>query len=218
MYERDEPRAALPKEMAALLAQFPIPGLGLETNPTHKFLTADSAKMISLSRDFVAVTDKQYRRWEQFLEEVSRAVEALEQVYHPSFYSRIGLRYRDVIDKSDLGLADEKWDSLVNQSLIGVLGAKEVSDLVKEIRTEALITIDEVPGGTVALRHGLQEVSQNGKPKQTYVIDADFFTTEKEAMGDVFGALDWFNKIAGRLFRWAITDKLHSALIPTEVK
>ncbi len=215
LYERDEPGIGLPKEFPREVAAL-LRGSGIDAPPTHKFLTEDSSRMISLSRDFVAVSDKQYLRWEKFREEVGRAVQAIEKVYNPSFYSRIGLRYRDVIDKSDLELADEKWDSLVKESLIGVLGTQEVGDFVQKIWTEASIKIDEVPGGAVTLRHGLRDDPDGGNLK--YVIDADFFTTAKEAMEDVFGVLDRFNKMAGYLFRWAIKEKLHRALIPVAVE
>src|SRR5258708_3090502 len=52
--------------------------------------------------------------------------------------------------------------------------------------------------------------------KPTYIIDCDFFTekqTETKVVGNV---LDAFNRRAGHLFRWHITQRLHAAMDPRD--
>lgn len=213
LYARDEPGARMPREISEIVAQLRLP-IGTERT-THKFLTEDSNRFVSLANDFIAVTEKQYSRWEHFRDEIGVAQAALEQVYQPSFYSRVGLRYQDIIDKTKLGLGSEPWESLVSPSIIGVLGAPEVGGRVQEIRTEARIALDEVAGGFVTLRHGLVESSPNGG--QAYRIDADFFTQERSDAEHVLGILDTFNRLAGNLFRWAISARLRDALEPLEI-
>jgi uncharacterized protein (TIGR04255 family) len=220
LYSRQEepgiPReiAGIPKEIADFLAQLAV-ARPLEDAP-HRFLTGDSSRSISLTREFLAVADKSYARWEEFRREIELAKTALEEEYQPAFYSRIGLRYVDIIDKVRLGLSDESWDSLVNSSIAGILGAKELYHAVRQIHGEALMQCDDdgVPGGFARLRHGLVERPDGG---QAYRIDADFFTTERSASADVFGALDRFNRLAGNFFRWAITRNLQDALEPREI-
>jgi len=211
LYEKGE--APLPKEIAEILAQFPIPKPS--EGISHKFLTADSNRFISLASGFVALTDHKYQRWEQFRRELVLAQTSLEEVYQPTFYSRIGLRYRDVIDKEEIGLGNEPWDSLLNSPLIGLLGASNIGGHVRTIQTEASIKIDEVPGGFATLRHGLGPPSQGEKP--VYVIDVDLYTNERSSGNDVSSILDRFNRIVGNLFRWAISSKLHQALEPRAI-
>lgn len=213
LYSRDDPGILLPKEISGLLAGLPIPRRAEDL--THKFLTEDSKKFISLNREFLAVTDKEYRRWEQFRQDIQLAQEALEGVYHPAFYSRIGLRYKDMIDKNRLGLKDDAWDSLVNPSFIGMLGASQLRDKVQEIRSEVLIRLDDIPGSFVRIRHGLTGSSEDRT--EAYLIDVDFFTEDRRAIGNVSHVLATFNRMAGNLFRWAITPRLQSALEPTDV-
>ena len=214
LYEKADRPGKLPREISELLAQLPVP-LPVE-GPTHRFLTADSTRFIALARDFLAVTEKNYKRWEDFREEVKRAQHGVAEIYKPAFYSRIGLRYKDVIDRDKLRLADHEWDSLVKSSIIGVLGVAEVRDHVEGLVGQALIRLDEVPGGFVGLRHGLIDLGPNGK--KAYQIDVDCFTEERNESQDVFGVLDKFNRVAGNLFRWAITSQLHDALEPMDVQ
>jgi len=98
------------------------------------------------------VTEKQYRRWEDFRQQVYVAKQAVEESYQPAFYSRIGIRYQDVIDKTKLGLGSEPWISLIRAEFIGVLEASVIGDHVQQMRVEHLIQINEVQGVLLHLR------------------------------------------------------------------
>jgi uncharacterized protein (TIGR04255 family) len=211
LYEKGE--APLPKEIAEILAQFPIPKPS--EGISHKFLTADSNRFISLASGFVALTDHKYQQWGQFRRELVLAQTSLEEVYQPTFYSRIGLRYRNVIDKEEIGLGNEPWDSLLNSPLIGLLGASNIGGHVRTIQTEASIKIDEdeVPGDLQP--YGMALDPFPGR-KPVYVIDVDLYTNERSSGNDV-SLLDRFNRIVGNLFRWAISPKLHQALEPRAI-
>lgn len=216
LYEKDTgPRlpelpSELPEEVLKLTRQF-LPGGAV----THRFSSDDRLQVISLTRDFVAVTDRAYVTWDGFRRNVDLARESLEEVYAPAFYSRVGLRYKDVIDRQQLGLEAEPWDALLSEDLIGSLLATEnLRDNVRRIQTTALMSVDEVMGGFVRLRHGLVDQSQEGEG-QKYLIDSDFYSEEREATRDVAATLDRFHGLAGRLFHWAIKDRLHQALRPS---
>lgn len=201
----------IPKEIAEVLAHLPFPKPSEDI--IHKFLIDDSSRLISLTRGFLAITDRKYRRWEDFSAEVLLAMSALEEEYHPAFYSRIGLRYVDVISRTKLGLEGEPWGSLINPAVAGVLGENGVSAAVRETKSEVLFELNEDPvtKGFAKLRHGLVNPQDGG---DAYLFDVDFFTTERSSSTDVAGILHRFNRLAGYLFRWAITPKLAEALRP----
>ncbi len=212
LYSRED-ESGFPKEVADILAKLPIAKATEDLG--HKFLTDDSSRYIALRPESLVVDETSYTQWEEFREQIRLAMSALEETYHPSFYSRVGLRYIDLIDKAEIGLADVPWESLVSPSVIGMLGAKEVSGRVRGIRSVVLISLDDVvPGGAMRVQHGLVK-SEDGRV--AYRIDADFFTEERSATEDVFGALDRFNGLAGNLFRWIITPELKKALEPREL-
>ena len=126
----------------------------------------------------------------------------------------IGLRYLNVLDRAELGLGSEPWESLINAALIGLLGIKEIGGNVRNVHSEALIAVDEVPGGFLRLRHGLVKI---GDENQAYLIDSDFFIKERRSNNDVGEIMAKFNRLAGNLFRWASTDHLRRALEPVPI-
>lgn len=185
----------------------------------HSFSTEDGTRIIKLSRDFVSVTENDYTEWDHLREEIQRAKTALEEEYTPPFYQRVGLRYQDVIDREAIGLEGAPWDALLDPALIGMLGPGFVRDEIDQVYTQASVNLaDVVEDGSVTLRHGLADLErENGESDDVYVIDADFFTTSKSEGNDVLDILDQFNRLAGNLFRWAITDTLRDALDPMDV-
>lgn len=213
LYEVDKP--ALPREISELFAGLPLPKPA--ESVTHKFISADSTKFISLSSEFVAFTDNEYVRWEKFSSEIRRAQNALEESHTPAFYTRIGLRYKDVIDRERLDIANEPWETLLKPALLGMLGAKDnVGAHVQEIKTEASLRLDEVPGARATVRHGIG--LRGSDKKQIYIIDIDFYTTKRSNGQDVPEILQIFNRLSGDFFRWAITDKLRDKLEPRELR
>lgn len=211
LYEIDQAVGNLPKEFAELMAQLPISQP--VASPTHKFTSADGDRVVSLSGNSVAFADKRYERWETFSAEVFRAQRALEDIYQPAFYARIGLRYTNVVDRARIGIGDEPWDSLLGPSLLGLLGAPDVAGKdIEAIKSEATVLIDEVPGAKATIRHGTAERTPD--KAKVYVIDVDFYTVERSTNEHVAQILAEFNRHNGNFFRWAITDKLHAALEP----
>lgn len=185
----------------------------------HSFATEDGSRDVKLSRDSLSVTERDYTEWDELRAEIQLARTALEEVYEPSFYQRIGLRYRDVINREALGLEDTGWDELLEPALIGLLGPEFLRGQIDQVYTQSSIRLTEgVPDAAVTLRHGLAEFEEeNGENTEVYLIDADFFTTSKAEGNDVVEILDTFNRVAGNLFRWAISDQLREALDPVPV-
>jgi uncharacterized protein (TIGR04255 family) len=182
----------------------------------HTFLTPDSSRSVFLTRDFLAVEDTHYHRWEEFEPEVQRAKTAFEEIYRPASYNRVGLRYQDIIDRMQLpGLEDVPWHELINPALIGALGSSELRDSVTEIVTNSLLSVSEVPGAFVRLHHGLRR--QEGTGTEVYFFDVDFFLQERSSSQDAMATLGLFNRLSGNLFRWAISRRLYDALDPVPI-
>ena len=214
IYSEQEPSigvpSQLPKELATILEHINIPmSPGLLT---RRFSTKDSQRFISLSDEFMALAETKYEKWESFKDEIAKAESALKKVYEPAFYSRVGLRYRNIISRRRLGLTDVRWQDLLKPHIIAELGDIEVSKSIVRIQTRAIIKIPEIPDGQITLIHGL--IRPQGRDEECYVIDADFSAERKEGLGEPFETLEKFNRLAGRLFRWTITEKLHSAMEP----
>lgn len=210
-YDRQQP--AMPPEFSQALERFGLGNGGQDV--THGFLSADESSGVSLTCEFVAVWTRRYRRWEDFRSQVVRAQKAMEEVYSPSLYDRIGLRYRDVIDRNKLELTDVPWDELISAPLVGLLGERKLAGHMNDCQSQHTLALEEPPKSLVRIRHGLLDGSDSSK--ETYVIDADFHTTDSLGDRHVIDTLDKFNHLAGNFFRWAISDRLRDSLEPTEV-
>src|SRR5579871_2360111 len=185
----------LPPQIASL-------NLPFRPLPSYNFTSADGLWTIGLTREALGLTCRRYQRWEEFKEHFKIPLDALLAEYKPSYFSRIGLRYQDIIQRSKLGLEKVDWSQLLRDHITGLLGST-VKDSVTEIVTQAVMQIEPNPAH-VRISHGLINIV--GTIEKCYAIDSDFYTEGRTETGDVIGILDIFNQEAGRLFRWCITD------------
>lgn len=193
--------------------------LGLLMNPpggdvAYEFGTEDGCWDVSLSRDFLALTAHKYERWEQFREHLRAPLSALLEGYAPSFFSRIGLRYQDVIVRSALGLEDVGWADLLQPHAAAELGEPRVAACIENAQRRLDIRLTDGPGH-VRLQHGFVEHGETGEI--CYLIDSDFYTDEKTETQDAEATLNHFNRQSGRLFRWCISPRLHDAMGPQDL-
>ena len=192
--------------------------LGDKQRTAHEFVSDDRVWRATLTREFVALTTTEYRRWEVFRERMTSVVQALVGAYDAPVFTRVGLRYQDLITRSTLNLGDAPWASLLAPSLAGELADPSFDEALitgarRVIRVKAA---DRSPG--ITLQHGLVRLKDgNAGDELSYLIDADFFVEERIDVEQAFATLDQANSIAGRLWRWSITDRLHDALGPQPV-
>ena len=221
MYREQQPGGMnlpsdIPQEVSNMVAQLNVPELfGVTGSKQHRFSTSDEKRSIVLVPNFLAVAESNYERWTLLREEIRFVEQEFVRVYSPDSYSRIGLRYRDKIIRSVLGLQDVEWQELLNTDLTGFLGDPSISSLIRSSRSEVELSVPEVPGALLRLRHGL--IPDKDTQEISYVIDSDLYLAERSEIERVYEVLDQFNRILGNLFRWAIRDPLRRALGPRDL-
>jgi uncharacterized protein (TIGR04255 family) len=180
----------------------------------YEFVTADETWTVTLTRAFLAVKTTSYTRWEHFKNHLVEPLHALIEIYAPAFFTRIGLRYQDLIERSKLGLGQSPWSHLLRPAIAGELASPELAGSVVEAFTQVLIRFPNELG-QVRVRHGFVQVA--GSDEECYLIDSDFFREGRIGTNDASRILDYFNRQSGRLFRWCIDDRLHQAMGPQPV-
>jgi uncharacterized protein (TIGR04255 family) len=183
---------------------------GGAASSAHEFWSADETWQVSLTRDFLALTTRRYTQWADFKARLQVPLGALLAVFAPTFFQRVGLRYRDRIDRARLGL-EEEWPALLRPEVLGELADETIGPHVELAARELTIRLSD-DGGRVRVVHGLQREEPPGR--SAYVIDSDFFVEPHAEIGAVIHVLDGFNLRAGRLFRWCITPRLRDAMEP----
>jgi uncharacterized protein (TIGR04255 family) len=201
----------IPQEFTQQLPPAIVSSLFGGGNKASEFVTDDDLWVVTLTRDFLALTSNQYKHWEQFKEHLQEPFAALQGIYGPAYFSRVGLRYQNVIQRSQLALSDSKWSDLINPSIAGELSDSEIATAVQETATVTLLNLGD-SSGQVRIRHGLAKNNENNE--QCYMIDSDFFTDQRTEVENGINILNTFNSANRRLFRWCITDKLHDAMEP----
>lgn len=203
----------IPAELANAI---PMP---ISNTKNYKFSSSDEKWNINLTNSFVALTTPNYVRWEDFRNHFDMPMNALVDFYKPSFFSRVGLRYVNVINKTALGLYDIKWSQLIQPYLSGILSASDINpETVKNITYKSEFNLED--DIFVRMIYGLRNVKNENaenKSDEIFLIDNDFYINGKMETHNGLEIIDRLNIWSRRLFRWCITDKLHQAMVPLSI-
>lgn len=206
MLESSSDQPLLPPAIARALGQA-VPGFF--QGRAYTFQSEDELWKVVLTREFLALSTTHYARWEEFRSKLQIAIDALVTSYEPSFFVRIGLRYRDMIRRSVVGLERTEWSKLLRPHILGELSHPKLSKAVQHSAHDVLISLGD-NAGQVRILHGL--IKEPDAQDFSYSIDSDFFYEGRTELTDAFKYLDSFNREAGKLFRWCITPLLHKRL------
>ena len=211
-------RGAFPLlEEASSLAQMPIPVelrqliVAQSGGTTFQFLTEDRKNIITLAKDSLTYSTTKYSMWEDFKKQCFVALDALEEIYRPSFYNRIGLRYIDAIDRAAVNKGGVSWSKLLKPHILGELACPNVESNIELAARQIRVGLPSGQG-SLLLQHGFS--GQIGENNRKYIIDFDFFRETKTEIDNAENILESFHSLAGSAFRWCISDELHNALGP----
>lgn len=177
---------------------------GTGSNNSHIFRSAKATWTVSLKQSAFSVETSAYTNYADMKERVLRVVDAASEVIDSDFFTRIGLRYINVID-SDTNPVDG-W---VNPSLVGPL----LSGCFTGIHEYAGKLQLTAPDGGCLLQHGIRLKQKHTRDESTpeYVIDIDSFRNEI-TLSDTEAALDKMHAQVFDVFDWAIGPKAREHL------
>ena len=213
--EGSEFAAILPPELVQILSQEVIQSLK-PSQRVYEFATNDGSVAVRLSSGFISLTGNSYERWEGFFGGLQLVLDALKEIYTPNHFTRIGLRYRNLIQRDKLGLQNAEWPELLSDNLAKELATPGLGEAIEDIAYRILLRVDAGPE-RVHIQHGY---ARNPETNQIigYGIDSDFFVEGETNVDAAIDQLVQFNQHNRRLFRWCITDTLHDAMGPQPVE
>ena len=179
----------------------------------HEFSSEDGVWKVNLARTFLAITTTVYSRWEEFESKFRSSYEALLQIYTPPFFTRIGLRYIDVFQRSKLGLEQANWSELLQPYFLGLLSSS-VSNRVNSLENTYEVSLEDERSIVRIATSFAQDASTQ---ERCFLVDSDFYVPGKTLLEEAGKRLDFLHMQATRLIRWMITDKLHAAMEPHEI-
>jgi len=183
-------------------------------NKNYEFSSEDKVWTINLTRTFLALSTKNYKRREDFRAHLDAPLQAFIEIYNPSAFSRVGLRYIDIIRRSDLNLNGIPWSELLKPHVLWLLGSSDVNENIRSFQAQCEIKLEDETS-IARVMTGLVDGQESNE--ECFMIDTDFYTSKKTAITDVGSKLDFFHTQGSRLIQWLITKRLHEAMEPEEL-
>ena len=208
-------RSNLPLDVLQQLPQQIIDLLTPNTTENfYDFISNDESWIVSLNTRFLALTAKSYKNWNEFLAHLKEPFEAFVEVYKPAHFARVGLRYQNLIKRSDWGIEEIPWAKLLNPRLAGVVGDPDVGNEVREALTQTVIDLNDSQTGKVKIRHGLvrRVEGETTDEEVSFLIDYDLFIDEATEIEDGLNILEEFHSQSGRVFNWCISNDFRNAM------
>ncbi|MGD1007689.1 MAG: TIGR04255 family protein, partial [Ignavibacteriaceae bacterium] len=106
------------------------PLFGQPSIKNHQFLSSDNDLVVNLTRTFITLQTSKYKSWEPFIENFKFILSSLVETYRPAYFTRIGLRYINLLNRSKLGLANTRWKELIQPAYLGLLSTS-INDKIK---------------------------------------------------------------------------------------
>ncbi len=184
----------------------------------HRFVSEDGVWQVLLAKDNISLTNfGGYTSFEDFSCRLDAILDAFDSEYSPSAYSRIGLRYRNLIARSVFPqIKSLEWKKLIPEYIApelhdGNIGESKVYGFEKKI-------ILQEDNEKINVFHVLQKMSgelhgTEFEDELAYIIDIDSYTEEKINDRNILrNAVQSFKQNIQNIFRYSISDELHSAL------
>ena len=219
-------RAENPQYSARMEAPAPkltgTPGnLHLENQPqtiNYQFASADGVWRVNLTSRFISLACAKYTCWEDFALKLDKPLAAFIKIYKPAYFERVGLRYLNFISRKTLNLEGTPYSELIAPCYLGPLGEEDVAEhSTSRCSVDAEIAIRG--GCRVKIHAGPGLVKRNGQQDNEvkFIFDQDLFMSGNVPVNLSAGALQTLHGQAYPIFRGAITDTLHSAMLPEPV-
>ena len=188
-------------------------GTDRQTN-NYQFSTDDGLWRVNLTSKFISLSTSRYKCWEEFAEMLDRPLAAFIQIYQPACFDRVGLRYLNFFSRKLLDLEDVTFKELFNPVYLGVLGFEDVPE-ASTSRSGVDAELNIRGGARLKLHAGPGKVTIAGKfdDEIKFILDLDFYMHAKIPVKLSTGALQTLHSQTYSVFREAITDKLHQAML-----
>ncbi len=184
----------------------------------YHFKSEDNKRRISLSSEFVALSSNQYGDWKSFKETIATVFETLRSVYTVPIINRIGLRYRNLICRSELDLGETSWTELLKPNVIGHTNTPGMfeEEGFKEQNVTATKSISQIKLSECFLLIQSGFVEKMPEKEKCFFIDNDFFNQSRMKTKDfqINKELERLHGDAESVFRHLVTDRLYQAFQP----
>lgn len=199
--------------VSALRKKFPIYELINETliggnsqsssTNVHVFRTVNGNQAISLKQHAITIEADKYPGFDVMRDLILQVVSAAIPVIDSEIFTRIGLRYVNLIN-----CQSSPEDGWINPHLIAPIIHSELG-YVNDYSSRMVFS-DE--GGGCHFQHGIKFKPNASDDTPDYLLDIDSYTGSETPINDVARVLDALHERAHKIFEWSIADKTREAM------
>ncbi|WP_352401598.1 TIGR04255 family protein [Synergistes jonesii] len=187
-----------------LSTQQVVPPQPQQSSTLHQFFTLDRNYILSLSNNDIKLETTKYSNWEDYISRFEKIISIFEGIYRPAVYTRIGLRYINIIKKDKFNYG---WKDMISPSFLGVLGDDDIPKEDMEISFYSTKIPFEYNGNTcqVDIKTGLGK--ENGMDL-VFLIDCDYSFSQNVLRENKIDILTSLNVGSDYFFHRIITNKM----------
>ena len=197
-----------------------IPNQALDIGRLFHFLPEQKDWEVTLGQDFISLNcHRNYRNYSEFKEKLEKVLRIFYEIYSPSYFTRIGLMYRNMANKVFLPrLQQMSVESFIPEYIFPVLATSMANDILN-LRTRSRFDDTEMKA---TVTHTLSQVSgvfgqRQVTNEKSYIIDIDcFYDRNVGVIDEIFTKCDLFKQLERNIFEWSITDVLREAMGKSE--
>ena len=162
---------------------------------------------IILNRDSISLTTDKYDNWENFKKKFQLALDTFKSIYKPNLYTRIGLRYTDIISRKKLNNTKYKWNDLINEKYLGFLSGKFENKIFYN-KNQYIIRLDNKNN----IANISTSIEKRDYDNNCFCIDTDLSFIGEVKSNEIEKRIDCLHSYSRPIFRDIITEKLHKIL------
>lgn len=197
-----------------------IPNQALDIGRLFHFLSEKKDWEVTLGQDFISLNcHRNYRNYSEFKEKLEKVLRIFYEIYRPSYFTRIGLMYRNMANRVFLPhLQQMNVESFIPEYIFPVLATSMVNDILN-LRTVSRFSDKEIKA---TVTHTLSQASgvfgqRRVTNEKSYIIDIDcFYDRNVGVIDEIFTKCDLFKHHERNIFEWSITDALREAMGKSE--
>lgn len=178
----------------------------------HSFISQSGKTKINLTSTFIAISTLDYDRWEKLREEIKTVLDKFYSCYNIPGIQRIGLRYRNIITRSKLGLDNKRWSELLDVKMLGPLENNEGGTT----RYEAVYEIKNSENCFTS-RH-FKLVKEHPGNELSFLLDCDYYYAGFFPKESVLGLSDELHVLSQQFIQNSHKDTLLAAMQPQELE
>jgi uncharacterized protein (TIGR04255 family) len=177
----------------------------------HCFISGSGKTKINLTSSFIALSTLEYQRWEEFRQEVENVLNYFYSCYTIPGIQRIGLRYKNIITRSKLGLEKKPWSELLDASVLGPLSVRD--DIVSYKTFFELKNSDD----SCTNRH-YELVRELPSGELSLMLDCDYYYTGFFKTDEVVCLSDKLHSLSQKFIEESHNEVLLKAMQPKELE